>query len=126
MLLPFLSAADSQLQAGAAGASLRATARVRFKIIIPTVLSVDASRTAEGVPQTVAIFSNNRSVALAATLGSSEEARGTVLLNSAARKVIAQKVACAPGSNHAAAPGVPARREAGSSADAVVCTACIP
>jgi hypothetical protein len=89
MWLPFLAAADSQVQLGAAGASLHATARVKFKIIIPAVLSLDTPGDAARAAQTVTLFSNNRSVALAATVGSSEVARKTVLLNSAARKVIA-------------------------------------
>jgi hypothetical protein len=124
MLLPFLAAADSQLQLGA-GDSLRATARVRFKIIIPTVLSLDAPRDAASAPRDVSIFSNNHTVTLAATFGSSEAARGTVLLSSAARKVIAQKVACTPGSSRTAGPasippGTPA------TAGEVTCTACMP
>jgi hypothetical protein len=127
MLLPFLAAADSQLQLGMATTSLRATARVKFKIVIPAVLSLDAPRDAATVPQTVAVFSNNRSVALAATFGSSEDARKTVLINSAARKVIAQQVACAPGSDPAAAPAPIGRRPVASNVGGgVVCTACMP
>jgi hypothetical protein len=120
MLLPFLAAADSQLQTGLAGTSMRATAHVNFKIVIPTVLSLDMPDAPRSVreAQTVAIFSNNHNVALAASLRSSEEARRTVVLSSAARKVIEQKVACTPGSTRTAAPP--------AIAGGVVCTACMP
>ncbi len=124
MLLPFLAAADSQMQLGATGA-LRATARVKFKIIIPAVLSLDTPRDAASAAQSVAVFSNNRSVALAATFGPSEDVRKIVLLNSAAKKVIAQKVACAPGSGPASTPA-PVERRDGAASGGVICTACIP
>jgi hypothetical protein len=128
MLLPFLAAADSQRQLGVTGESLRATAHVNFKIVIPTVLSLDLPSGAEsgrGAPG-AAIFSNNHTVTLAATIRSSEESRGTVVLSSAARKVIAQKVPCMPGSRSSAALATVARADHEVGADGLVCTACMP
>ena len=114
MLLPLLSAADSQLQARVAGGSLHAVAHVSFKIIIPPALSLDAGMESE--PRSVAIFSNDRHVTLAATRGASEEVRGPVLLSAAGRKIIAQKVACRP----------PSDATRSGDAGGIVCTARIP
>jgi hypothetical protein len=126
MLLPLLAAADSQLSVG--GASLRATAHVDFKVVIPAVLSLDMPGDAESVRGTpsVAIFSNNHNVMLAATSRLSEKAQGSVVLSSAAKKVIAQKVACTTGSSRAAALPATTPRGGESDADGVVCTACVP
>jgi hypothetical protein len=118
LLLPLLAAADSQVQAGAGRETLRATAHLNFKIVIPRMLSLDLASGVESVrgAQTVAIFTNSHNVTLAATVGASDEARGNIIMNSAAKKVIAQKAACAPGASRAdAAPFTE-----------VVCTASMP
>jgi hypothetical protein len=128
ILLPFLAAADSQLQTGSARTSMRATAHVNFKIVIPPVLSLDMPAGSPGMrdAQTVSIYSNKHNVTLAATLGPSGEARGTVVLSSAAGKVIAQKVACTPVATRSALPLPGAPRAGQRAADGVVCTACMP
>jgi hypothetical protein len=118
LLLPLLAAADSQVQTGAARATLRATAHLDFRIVIPRVLSLDLASGVESVrgAQTVAIFTNSHNVTLAATVHASDEARGNIILNAAARKVIAQNAACMPGLSRAAA----------ASASGVICTASMP
>jgi hypothetical protein len=119
MLLPFLAAADSNLQSGAASATLRATAHLDFRIIIPRVLSVDLASGEDSVrgSQTVGIFSNSHTVTLAATVPASDDARGNVILNSAARKTIAQNAACRPGLSRATAHSMMTE---------VICTASMP
>lgn len=94
LLLPFAAAADSQLQTGSQG-PLTASAHVRFRVIIPTMLSLDTVKIdrASGT-QTVAIMSNSRNVALTATVGTSGDAKGRVILSAAARKIIAQDAPC--------------------------------
>jgi hypothetical protein len=126
MLLPLFAAADSEL--GAAHVSLRAAARVNFKVVIPPVLSLDMPGGAQSGrdARSVAIFSNNHNVTLAATLRSSGEARATVLLSSGARKILAQKVVCMPDSSRAAALPPIARRSGDSTVAGVVCTASMP
>ena len=97
LLLPFVAFADSQIASGTHG-PLTATAHLRFRIIIPTVLSLDvADSTRTAGAQTVTVTSNSRNVALGATLGNSAEPTGRVVLSAAARKGIAQEAACAPG-----------------------------
>jgi hypothetical protein len=111
LLLPLLAAADSQVQTGARNAALSATAHINFKIIIPPVLSLrmGAEFHAGAGAQNVAIMSNYRTVSLNATIRSSDDdvaiAHGNVILNAAARKIIAQDALCAsqPGSAAAAA-----------------------
>jgi hypothetical protein len=105
LLLPILAAGDSQLQMRTAR-GLTATAHVNFRIVIPTVLSLDTGsgydRAAGG--RTVAIFSNSHNVALAATVRpldakppiAGDDAHANVILNAAARKGIAQDAMCAP------------------------------
>jgi hypothetical protein len=126
-LLPLFAAADSQLQLRSDSTSVSAAAHVTFKIVIPTVLSLDMPSDAErarGEPASK-VFSNGHSVALAAALRSSEEPRGTLLLNSAARKALAQNAACTPGSRRGAAPAnAPLDVEPLSAM--LVCTACMP
>jgi hypothetical protein len=97
LVLPFTAAAESQLQTGSRG-PLSASAHVRFRIIIPTMLSLDTLKSARATGmQTVAIVSNNRNVALTATVGASGEAKGRVILSAAARKIIAQDAPCTLG-----------------------------
>lgn len=71
--------------------------------------------------QTVAIYTNSHNATLAATLAVSDQVRGNIILSSAARKVIAQNVYCAPGTAaaHAPAPSRPLD-------DTVVCTVSMP
>jgi hypothetical protein len=95
VLLPFAIFADSQLASGTHG-PLTATAHLRFRIVIPTVLSLDvagATRTAGA--QTVTVTSNSRNVALGATLGNSAEVTGLIVLSAAAGRVIAKDAPCA-------------------------------
>ena len=47
-----------------------------------------------GAGHTVAVMSNNHNVALAATVGTSTATHGRLILNSAARKIIAQDAPC--------------------------------
>jgi hypothetical protein len=97
LLLPFVAFADSQLANGTHG-PLTATAHLRFRIIIPTVLSLDvAGSTRTAGAQTVTVTSNSRNVALGATLGNSTEATQRVVLSAAARRGIAQEASCTPG-----------------------------
>jgi len=108
LLLPLLAETDSHLQPGAAGAALRATAHVDFKIIIPQVLylglgsGTDRVAGARGTArvagaQTVAIMSNSHNVTLAATVRTSDDVRGNIILSAAARKIIEQDAACTVG-----------------------------
>jgi len=129
-LLPFLAAADSQVESGSARAALKATAHLDFKIVIPRVLSMDLADSLEDVrgAQTVAIYTNSHNATLAASLAVSDQARGNIILSSAARKVIAQSVYCAPGTAAYARGTATARAPAGSRppSDTVVCTASMP
>jgi hypothetical protein len=110
LLLPFLAAADSQLVGGSAS-PLRATAHLDFKIVIPRVLSLDVSGESR-IPgaQNVAIYSNSHNVAFGSTIRASDIARGGLVLNAAARRVIAQNVSCG----------------AGTQTSALICTASMP
>ena len=121
VLLPLNVAAESHIQSAAPGAALHTSARVDFKIVIPRVLYLrvrsDNERSADA--ETVAVMSNSRSVTLAASLpAAADSVRGNVILNSAARKGIAQDAVC---SLKAGARGVTAAR-----AEPLVCTASMP
>ena len=97
LLLPLLAFADSQLASGTQG-RLTATAHLRFRIIIPAVLSLDvADSTRTAATQTVIVTSNSHNVTLGATLGNSAEATGRVVLSAASRRGIAQEASCTPG-----------------------------
>jgi hypothetical protein len=126
LLLPFLAAADSRVEGGAVRTTLEATAHLDFKIVIPRVLSMDMADGFEEVRgvQTVAIYTNSHNATLAATVPASEQARGNIILSSAARKVIAQNASCAPGSP--ASTGTPANAGSRRRDDRVVCTASMP
>jgi hypothetical protein len=125
LFLPFLAAADSRVQGTAARATLEATAHLDFKIIIPRVLSMDMADGPDEVrgAQTVAIYTNSHNATLAATIPASDRARGNIILNSAARKIIAQNAVCAPGTPAAGTWVSPAARRQN---DRVVCTASMP
>jgi hypothetical protein len=124
LLLPFLASADSQMEGSSAHAALKAEAHLDFKIVIPRVLSMDIDDSFEGVHggQTVAIYTNSHNATLAATLPVSEQARGNIILSSAARKVIAQNVYCAPGT----APYARVLTKSPPNHEPVVCTASMP
>ena len=96
LLLPLWAAAESHLQAGTARGKVSATAHLDFKIVIPKVLSVGLSGgDTQGLgAQRVAIYSNSRTVTLAASAGSMPAARSNVILRAAAGKVIARDAAC--------------------------------
>jgi len=123
LLLPFLAVGDSQVRSRAAAKALSATAHVDFKIMIPTVLYLEAGGVRRGnAPQTVAIRSNSRTVALSASAQPSGEAPYHVVLNAAARKGISQEAACAP----PAAASSSAARLPGGANSRTVCTASMP
>ena len=97
LVLPFVAFADSQIASGTHG-PLTATEHLRFRIVIPTMLSLDVSdSTRTAGAQTVTVTSNSRNVALGATLGNSAEPTGRVVLSAAARQGIAQEASCTPG-----------------------------
>jgi hypothetical protein len=127
VLLPLFAAADSQLQLRSGRGPSSATAHVTFKIVIPTVLSLDMPNDTQSARGGLiaAVFSSGHTVALAAAIRSSEAPRGTLLLNSAARKALAQNAACTPGSSGSAAPAK-AQRGAEPFSAALICTACMP
>jgi hypothetical protein len=125
LLLPYTVAADSQLRSGTRGPS-SVSAHVRFRVIIPTMLSlemVDSPR-ATGT-QTVSIVSNSRNVALGATVGTSALSMGHVILSAAARRTIAQDAPCvaqrAPG-----AAGSEAAHVNSAPVERVICTVSMP
>ncbi len=99
LLLPTLAATESHRQTEAAGTAIRATAHVDFKIIIPSMLSLDVASGADPTPgaHTVSVFSNSRNVTLAASAHASDSARGSLILSAAARRVISQHAACTLG-----------------------------
>jgi hypothetical protein len=125
LLLPLTAAADSQLQSGARGPS-SVSAHVRFRIVIPTVLSMEVADDGRpgGVP-TVAITSSSRNVSLGATVGTTALAMGHVILSAAARRTIAQDAPCTvqrpqnvTGSTAAHADSAPVER--------MICTVSMP
>jgi hypothetical protein len=108
LLLPLSATPESHIQAPTTDSKSSATAHVDFKIIIPRVLYLQVSDA-----DTVAVMSNSHNVALTTTLRSATGAvAGNVILNSAARKTIAQDAVCA------APAGAPANR--------LICTASMP
>jgi hypothetical protein len=105
LLLPWLAAADSQPQGGlGAKTTLRASAHLDFRIVIPRMLAlrVDgahlapaaANATAASPPQTVAVYGNGRTIALGAS--AADDSPSGLILSAAARKAIAQDAVCAP------------------------------
>jgi hypothetical protein len=119
LLLPSMVAAESHLQTKAAGTASVATARVNFKIVIPTVLYMQVGNAADRAlgaarplgAETVAIMSNSRNVTLNATLrrpdsdvalpGNVVRSAPAILsasvLSASGRKVIAQDAPCTAG-----------------------------
>jgi hypothetical protein len=98
LLLPLWAAAESHVQGGIGTGTgkVSAAAHVDFRIVIPKVLSVGlAGGDTQGLgAQRVAIYSNSRTVTLAASAGSVPAARNNVILRAAAGKVIAREAAC--------------------------------
>ena len=96
LLLPFWAAAESHLQVDTVSEKASATAHVDFRIVIPKVLSLDVAGgdTLGSGAQNIAIYSNNRTVTLAASTGRVPAARNGVILRAAARRVIAREAAC--------------------------------
>jgi hypothetical protein len=117
LLLPLSATPESHIQAPTTDSKSSATAHVDFKIIIPRVLYLRVSdadtAAAVAAPNTVAVMSNSHNVALTTTARSATgSVAGNVILNSAARKTIAQDAVCA------APAGAPANR--------LICTASMP
>jgi len=96
LLLPLWAAAESHLQAGTVSGKASATAHADFRIVIPKVLSlgIAGGDILDSGAQNVAIFSNNRNVALAGSTGRVPAARNGVILRAAAGRVIAREAAC--------------------------------
>ena len=113
---PLPAAADSETRAGAAG-RVSASAHVDFKIVIPRVLSLTVIQAGDGMgaAQAVAIGSNGRNVALAATVRGAGSPRHDAVLGAPLRSNIAQQASCAPGIVTPVA-----------SSPAVVCTVSMP
>ena len=123
MLLPSMVAAESHIQTKAAGTASVATARVNFKIVIPTVLYLQVGNAADRAlgadpalgadrplgAETVAIMSNSRNVTLNASVRRPDSevplpgnvVRGApVILSASRRKVLAQDAPCTAGDAH--------------------------
>jgi hypothetical protein len=117
LLLPLAVGAESQVQTGTPSGKVFAAARVDFRIVIPTVLSlgVAGGEGQEAGMQTVAIFSNSRNVALTASSGS-KPAVANVILRAAARKVIAREAACR----------LPAEASRSPGSQTMICTVSMP
>jgi hypothetical protein len=129
LLLPFFASADSQPASGAASTTIRASAHLDFKIVIPAVLSMDMLDHTGG-PRgvgalTIGIYANGHNATLAATVPASEQARGNLILSAAARKVISQTVLCAPGPPRTPT-GASASKQGPSADGRVTCTASMP
>ena len=130
VLVPFLAAADSQLQSGTRGAP-KASAHLAFRIVIPPVLSLDVAASARAAGHTVAVMSNNHNVALVATVGTSADTHGRLILNSAAGKIIAEDAPCTleapePASDFAQAIAGADLRAVAADSNWVVCTVSMP
>ena len=121
MLLPFAAAPESQDRTQAHSRAV-ATARVDFKIVIPKVLSLEVlAGIGPGITgQTVAIGSNGRTVALAATLNGAAVPRNDLILRAAAGRNIAQETACAIGARN------PASTAIGRADARMICTVSTP
>jgi len=109
LLLPLTAATESEIRAGAPGSALSATAQVNFKVIIPKVLYLSVGGEGDGIegPNTVAIMSNSRMVALNASLRTAQSDRssphaaesdsspwGNLILSTGGHKAIAQTARC--------------------------------
>jgi hypothetical protein len=128
LLLPFMAVPESHVQTGTANTAASATAHVNFKIIIPPVLYLGVAGGNDRIEgaDTVAVMSNSRNVTLSATVRTSGDARGNLILSAPGRKLIAQDTRCALGNSHAAAAFTPARGDPAAAAGPLVCTASMP
>lgn len=125
LLLPFTVAADSQLQSGTHG-PLSVQAHVRFRIVIPTTLSLEMADTSRATgTQTVVIESNSHNVALGATVGTAALSMGHVILSTAARRTIAQQAPCAVQRPQSAADSTEAGVEP-APVERMICTVSMP
>lgn len=127
LLLPFMAVPESHVQTGTANTAASATAHVNFKIVIPPVLYLSAPGGSDGIEaaKTVAVMSNSRNVTLSATVRTSGDARGNIILSAPGRKLIAQNTLCSLGNPHPAA-SVPAHGDLVADTGRLVCTASMP
>jgi hypothetical protein len=127
LLPPLPAAAESQIHADATR-RVTASAHVNFKIVIPTVLSMEVlSRVHSGDDvQKVAIGSNGRTVVLAATVQGSDLPRRDLILGAAARKIILQDPACALGVQNTVAATAAGRSDARRGDAGMTCTVSMP
>ena len=130
-LLPSMAVPESRIASGAPGAARSATAHVTFKIIIPKVLYVRVGNVSENALDAgnVAVMSNGHNATLNAalrTLDSKAPARGNLILNSAARKGIAQNAQCSPAADRAAPAAAASSGDGNSTAPQIVCTVSTP
>jgi hypothetical protein len=125
LLLPYTGAADSQLQSGTHGPT-SVSAHVRFRVIIPTMLSLEMADSARATgSQTVAIVSNSRNVALGTTVGTSALSMRHVILSAAARGTIAQDAPCAAQRVQSAAGSTAAHSDS-APVERTICTVSMP
>jgi hypothetical protein len=129
-LLPSMAVPESRVASAAPGAARSATARVAFKIIIPKVLYVRVGNVSENAldPGNVAVMSNSHNATLNAalrTVDSNAPARGNLILNSAARKGIAQNAQCSL-TDRGAPAAAASSSDGNSAAPHVVCTVSMP
>ena len=130
LLVPSTAVPESRVGTGAPNAALSAAAHLNFKIIVPKVLYLRVGSAYERLlgAQTVAVMSNGHNATLNATLRTLDlnaPARGNLILNAAARKVIAQDAHCTLGPGGAAAARAESK-SANAGAPQVVCTLTMP
>jgi hypothetical protein len=126
VFLPLAASSDSQVQTGAPDATVSASARLDFRIIIPTVLALR-------IGENATVASNNRTATLNATLtsagtpstntpGSTNSTSANLILTAAAGNTIIHESRCVPKAMHEAAPAVNGR----ANTDHVFCTVSMP
>lgn len=129
-LLPSKAVPESRVASGAPGAARSATAHVTFKIIIPKVLYVRVGDVSENALDAgnVAVMSNSHNATLNAalrTVDSNAPARGSLILNSAARKGIAQNAQCSL-TDRAVPAAAASSSDRNSGVPQIVCTVSTP
>ncbi len=125
LLLSYTVAADSQLESGTHGPS-RVSAHVRFRVIIPTMLSLEMADDSRATgTRMLAIVSNSRNVAVGATVGTAAPSTGHVILSAAARKTLAQNVPCAAQRVQSAAGSTAAHADS-APVERMICTVSMP
>jgi hypothetical protein len=135
-LLPSMAVPESRVASGAPGAALSATARMTFRIIIPKVLYVRVGNASENSldPGNVAVMSNGHNATLNAALRTPDanaRDRDNLILNSAARKGIAQNAQCSLSdsgaqSDRGAPPAAASSGDENSRSPRLVCTVSTP